>query len=162
MHYPKLKAIPSRTLWTEQFTGLDRRPRTYDGAFDAMGNMTGESWPLLCSRKKRGIVACVLLSIFTFGIYYLYWMASLADDLNAGVKSRNGTDTGGIAVVLLSIITCGIYGLYWMYKAGEKCDWLCGEQNGYRHILYLVIGLFGFGIVSLALMQDTLNVRLHG
>ena len=57
MHYPKLKAIPSRTLWTEQFTGLDRRPRTYDGAFDAMGNMTGESWPLLCSRKKRGIVA---------------------------------------------------------------------------------------------------------
>ena len=57
MHYPKLKAFPSHTMWTEQFTGLDRRPRAYDGAFDAMGNMTGESWPLLCSRKKRGIVA---------------------------------------------------------------------------------------------------------
>ncbi len=57
MRYPKLKAIPSQTLWTEQFTGLDRRPRADDGSFDAMGNMTGESWPLLCSRKKRGIVA---------------------------------------------------------------------------------------------------------
>lgn len=57
MHYPTLQAIPSRTLWTERFTGLDRRPRTYDGAFDAMGNMTGENWPLLSSRKKRGIVA---------------------------------------------------------------------------------------------------------
>ena len=57
MHYPKLQSIPSRTLWTEQFTGLDRRPRAYDGSFDAMSNMTGESWPLLCSRKKRGIVA---------------------------------------------------------------------------------------------------------
>ncbi len=57
MRYPTLQVLPSRTLWTEQFTGLDRRPRTYDGAFDAMGNMTGEHWPLLSSRKKRGIVA---------------------------------------------------------------------------------------------------------
>ena len=57
MRYPSLRPIASRTLWTEQFTGLDRRPRTYDGAFEAMGNMTGENWPLLCSRKKRGIVA---------------------------------------------------------------------------------------------------------
>ena len=57
MHYPTLQPIPSHPLWTEQFTGLDRRPRTYDGSFDAMGNMTGDQWPLLCSRKKRGIVA---------------------------------------------------------------------------------------------------------
>lgn len=57
MHYPTLQPIPSHALWTEQFTGLDRRPRTYDGSFDAMGNMTGDQWPLLCSRKKRGIVA---------------------------------------------------------------------------------------------------------
>ena len=57
MRYPTLQAIPSKQLWTEQFTGLDRRPRTYDGAFAAMGNKTGENWPLLSSRKKRGIVA---------------------------------------------------------------------------------------------------------
>ena len=57
MQYPTLRPIPSKQLWTEQFTGLDRRPRAYDGSFDAMGNMTGENWPLLCSRKKRGIVA---------------------------------------------------------------------------------------------------------
>ena len=57
MLYPKLNKIKTARQWTEQFLGLDRRPRTYDGAFDAMGNMTGEPWPLLSSRKKRGLVA---------------------------------------------------------------------------------------------------------
>ncbi len=57
MLYPKLNGIRKERLWTEQFLGLDRRPRTHDGAFDAMGNMTGEPWPLLSSRKKRGLVA---------------------------------------------------------------------------------------------------------
>ena len=57
MLYPKLNGIRKIRQWTEQFIGLDRRPRAYDGAFDAMGNMTGEAWPLLSSRKKRGLVA---------------------------------------------------------------------------------------------------------
>lgn len=56
--YPvNLSPINSQRLWTEQFMGLDRRPRTYDGTFSAMGNMTGEPWPLLSSRGKRGLVA---------------------------------------------------------------------------------------------------------
>ncbi len=37
--------------------GLDKRPRAYDGAFEDMGNMTGDPWPLLSSRKKRGLIA---------------------------------------------------------------------------------------------------------
>ena len=57
MLYPRLNGIRKTRQWTEQFMGLDRRPRTYDGAYDAMGNMTGDPWPLLSSRKKRGLVA---------------------------------------------------------------------------------------------------------
>lgn len=57
MRYPILNTYSSQQLWTEQFLGLDKRPRTYDGAFEDMGNMTGEPWPLLSSRKKRGLVA---------------------------------------------------------------------------------------------------------
>lgn len=56
MLYPNLTPIASTRLWTEQFIGLDRRPRTADGAFSGMGNMSGERWPLLASRKKRGLV----------------------------------------------------------------------------------------------------------
>lgn len=57
MIYPKLRGLKASRLWTEQFGGLDRRPRPRDGAFAAMGNMTGDPWPLISSRKKRGLVA---------------------------------------------------------------------------------------------------------
>ena len=56
MLYPPLDSVNTQRIWTEQFSGLDRRPRAYDGTFSAMGNMTGEPWPLLSSRKKRGVV----------------------------------------------------------------------------------------------------------
>ena len=57
MHYPEISADRSQKLWTATFQGLDRRPRAADGTFAAMGNMTGEPWPLLTSRDKRGVVA---------------------------------------------------------------------------------------------------------
>ena len=57
MQYPHLNEIKTERRWTEQFKGLDRRPQAEAGAFSAMGNMTGDPWPLLSSRKKRGLVA---------------------------------------------------------------------------------------------------------
>lgn len=57
MQYPHLNEISRTRQWTEQFMGLDRQPRAEDGTFSAMGNMTGDPWPLLSSRKKRGLVA---------------------------------------------------------------------------------------------------------
>ena len=47
-------------------------------------------------------------------------------------------------------------GWYWMYKMGEKCDQIKGV-NGSSGILYLILGIFGLGIVSYCLMQDTIN-----
>lgn len=74
MQYPTLREIPSRQLWTEQFNGLDRRPRAYDGAFQAMGNMTGDPWPLLSSRKKRGIVAELEKPLGLLALEKLAWI----------------------------------------------------------------------------------------
>ena len=57
MRYPTLRSLSAGQVWTEQFLGLDKRPRTRDGAFEAMGNMTGDDWPLIGTRKKRGLKA---------------------------------------------------------------------------------------------------------
>lgn len=57
MHYPTISADNSYKLWTQTFTGIDRRPRAADGACQAMGNMSGERYPLLMSRGRRGVVA---------------------------------------------------------------------------------------------------------
>lgn len=57
--------------------------------------------------------------------------------------------------IVLSIITCGIYGIYWAYKMGQNCACLNGDSSG--SILYLLLALFGFQIINLALFQDMIN-----
>ena len=67
---------------------------------------------------KRNIAACVVFSIITCGIYGLYWLYKLNEEVNAITGHED--DTSGGIVILFSIITCGIYGVYWAYKIGEK------------------------------------------
>lgn len=102
----------------------------------------------------RSIPVCVILSIVTCGIYGIYWMIKLNDEINT-LAHESGATSGGI-VFLLSIVTCGIYGLYWQYKMGERCDRIKGTA-GSTGILYLILAVVGFGIVGYCLMQDTIN-----
>ena len=67
--------------------------------------------------------------------------------------------SGGVAF-LLSLVTCGIYGLYWAYKQGEKIDeakTARGIMSSNSGIIYLLLTIFGFGIIAEALMQNELN-----
>ena len=109
--------------------------------------------------KNRNIALCVVLSIITCGIYGIYWLVCLVDDLNVA-SGRTGDTSGGV-VFLLSLVTCGIYGIYWMYKAGEKVAYIkqrnTGEVDSSSSVLYLILGIIGFGIVAYALIQSELN-----
>ena len=107
--------------------------------------------------KERSVAVAIILSIITCGIYGLYWLACMSDDLNALTGCN---ETSGGTVVLLSIVTCGIYNWYWLYKAGEKVDMLKsrnGVQSSNSSIIYLLLGIFGLSIVSYALIQDEIN-----
>lgn len=111
--------------------------------------------------EKRGVAAAIILSIITCGIYGIYWFIKLNDEINQ-LDGDTASPSGGVAF-LLSLITCGIYSLYWMYKMGTKLDGI-DMRNGLpsqsRGIVYLVLSIFGFGIVSYALMQDSINKNL--
>ena len=108
--------------------------------------------------KRRSIVVCLLLSLITCGIYGLFWLYSLTED----VKVLSGdlrAPTGGV-VILLSIITCSIYQWFWLYKQGDRLDRAAqarGLPAGNSGVLYLVLAIFGLSIVSWALMQDKVN-----
>lgn len=107
--------------------------------------------------QRRSIAVCIILSIVTCGIYGIYWFICLSNDANTA-SNTFGT-SGGIAF-LLSIITCNIYGIYWAYKQGEKIDAAkCnrGIPSSNSGVLYLILWLFGFGIIAEALMQNELN-----
>lgn len=108
--------------------------------------------------QRRPVATAIILTIITCGIYGIYWMIKLNDEVNA--VNGSTTDTSGGIVFLLSIVTCGIYMLYWMYKMGEKLD-MIHARKGFptqsRGILYLILSIFGLSIVSYALIQDSLN-----
>lgn len=104
---------------------------------------------------QRNVALCIIFSLITCGIYSLYWLVVLNDDINELAGERN--DTSGGKVLLFSLITCGIYLLYWMYKAGGKVDKIKGNQNGNSGVLYIVLAFLGFSIISFAIMQDTIN-----
>lgn len=104
--------------------------------------------------QQRNIVIAVILSIVTCGIYGIYWMIKLNDEINQ-ISGDTQATSGGL-VFLFTLITCGIYGWYWMYKMGEKCDQIKGV-NGSTGILYLILGICQLGIVNYCLMQDTIN-----
>ena len=108
--------------------------------------------------QNRNIAVCIILSIVTCGLYGLYWMACLANDVNT-VSGRQGDLSGGM-VVVLSIVTCNIFHLYWAYTAGEKIDTARqahGMPSQSSGLIYLLLALFGFGIVAWALMQNEPN-----
>lgn len=111
---------------------------------------------------KRSILAGILLSIITCGIYSLYWQFKQMETLNVWLGR---SDYSFWLWFLFSILTCGIFGIYYEYKMA------CGinevqNNNGILHdhnlpIICVVLAIFGVGIASLAIQQYQIN-KLYG
>ena len=106
--------------------------------------------------EKRSIPVAILLSLITCGIYVIYWEYRILDNMYRAnnIPSSAGTD------ILLSIVTCGIYGLYMLYRAGKMETqameyYNLPEKN--EAALYLILGIFGLGIVSFCILQSSIN-----
>ena len=104
--------------------------------------------------RQRSIPICIILSLITCGIYGIYWFICATDDAN---QVSNTYQTSGGMAFIFSLITCGIYGIYWAYKMGEKVDIIRGTPGQNTNLIYLLLELFGFNIIVLALCQSELN-----
>ena len=112
--------------------------------------------------EQRSIAKAVIFSLITCGIYSLYWLYKLTEEAHQLAGERT-TATGGM-VILYTFITCGIYSIYWFYKMGITAN-MIREQRGMSvdsssPVIYLLLTIFGLGIVSEALLQDTLNAAI--
>lgn len=106
---------------------------------------------------ERNIVVCILLSLITCGIYGIYWFIVMTDESN--MVSDDQTTSGGMAF-LFTIITCGIYFYYWNYKMGQKLHQAGQKYNkpiGDNSIVYLLLSIFGLGIINYCIIQSDLN-----
>ncbi len=121
------------------------------------GAQTGVKFATGASIASKNIVTCVLLSIVTCGIYGIIWFINLTDDSKS--IHNDETASGGMAF-LFTLITCGIYGYYWNYKIGKRM-YEAGKERGIEiadnSVLYLVLSIFGLGIVNYCLIQSDLN-----
>lgn len=72
-----------------------------------------------------------------------------------GHLSGDPSFTGGKAV-LLSIVTCGIYTLFWYYQLGGQIA-KATKTSKDDSVIFLVLGIFGFGIISMAIAQSNVN-----
>ena len=111
--------------------------------------------------KKRNLLTVIVLTIVTCGIYGIYWLITVTNEIEEDLADRSdGCCTNGISAFLLTLVTCGIYGLYWWYKEAKRVAYL-GEIRGAKisdnSVAYLVLSLFGLSIVSTALMQNDMN-----
>lgn len=100
--------------------------------------------------KKRGIVFMILMYCITFGIYPLYWYCSFQNQLH----KETGMGFSGVGHFFMSLITFGIYPLYWHYAVGKRLNALGGPNNG---VLYILLTIFGLGVVAQFLMQNDAN-----
>lgn len=105
---------------------------------------------------KRSIGTSILLYFVTCGFYLIYWMYKVTQE----ITQYNNEDASPGIEVLLSFVTCGIYYIYWNYKMGKRifqAQQNSGTAASDDSLLYLILSIFGLGIVSLAIMQNNMN-----
>lgn len=109
--------------------------------------------------KNRSIVMSVILSLVTCGLYGLYWMIVLTDDV-VYANEKEVFNTSGGAAVLFGILTCGLYYIYWAFQMGKAMQAAQEKRNiksSDNSILYVILLLFGFNIVNMCIIQNDLN-----
>ncbi|MCR5789582.1 MAG: DUF4234 domain-containing protein [Lachnospiraceae bacterium] len=149
-----IPAEEANTAANDSYDDYDYKDNDYqkEDAGYASGYASG------ASVAPRNIAVCIILSLITCGIYALYWMYVLNEDVSA-VAGEEPQTSGGL-VILFSIITCGIYMWYWLYKEGELVSNIKvknGSAAGSDAVVFLILAIFGLSIVDLALMQDAVN-----
>ena len=99
-------------------------------------------------KENRSLLVLILLSIFTLGIYSLFFWYAYARDMNI-VCAGDGRHTRGIiAQVIFTILTLGIYNLIWIYGAGDRIFFNCTKRSipntvsGGSVLLWYILGSF--------------------
>ena len=106
---------------------------------------------------KRSIGVAILLTIVTCGLYGIYWMYALTED----VRVLSGDESfSGMKSILLTLVTCGIYTWFWMYLLGRniaKAQHAKGALVKDNALLYVILSIFGLGIINYCIAQSDVN-----
>ena len=105
--------------------------------------------------RKRRIGVCLVLSFLTFGIYILYWTYLLVKNTRIIQK-----DTSSCKREMLCILFLPFFSLFWWITRGKTvkekfAEYGCPAVGS--ETIYLILGIVGLKIVSMAIMQNDFN-----
>jgi hypothetical protein len=107
----------------------------------------------------REPIMVLLFGFLSCGIYIYYWLYKVSEETQTELGIM-GQETSPTMELVFSIVSCGIYFIYWIYKYSkliydaQTVNNLPAEDNS---MLNLILSIFGLGIVSVFLMQSSLN-----
>lgn len=113
--------------------------------------------------ERHDITLRILFTFLTCGLYGLYWMAQVTNDVHA--VSGKPQCAGGGKAVLFSALTCSIYMYYWIYKIGGElveARYRMGlaldvvEKKIYRNVI-VIMTLVSIGISGLQIMLQAFD-----
>lgn len=131
-------------------------------------------------KNNRSIVLFILLSFISCGLYQLYFIHSVAKDMNRICSGADRRKTAGLLLFLiLTPLTCFLYPYYWFYKVGDRIAsnargqyGIYMNENGSTVLLWLILGQFfcaflsfvGYNVVikNLNTLASAYNDRLEG
>ncbi len=105
--------------------------------------------------SERSVGMSIFLTLITFGIYGIYWQYLLVKNTRA--ITRNESSCVGEMICLLFV---PFYSLYWWFTRGElmKNEFSKRDYNvSSSGAIFLVLSIFGLGIVASAIMQNDFN-----
>lgn len=108
--------------------------------------------------KEKNIFVALILSFLTCGIYYIYWLVCINDDIDS--ITSNPSPRNGALVIILTIVTCGLYGLYWWYLNGklmEEHSNKAGVQTTSSGIIFLILTFLGVAFINAVIVQNDIN-----
>jgi len=100
-------------------------------------------------KKKIGL--SVILSIVTLGIYAVYWVKIITED----IAKLEGSEVNSSQEAAMFFVV-PFYALYWLYDKGRRTSKLADDAN--MSIIYVVQGVFMLCFFALALMQNQLHI----
>jgi hypothetical protein len=108
------------------------------------------------------IVADILWSLITCGIYQLFWQARQMRALNYFLRKERFSF---VKWFLLTIITCGIYHIYYEYLMAKSINEVQMEMrtrlSNELPLLSILLSIFGLSIAADAIQQHEIN-KLSG
>jgi hypothetical protein len=107
--------------------------------------------------EERGIALMVILTILTCGIWGIYVQYKIGDELDR--HQGKGRINAGLDL-LLTFVTCGLWFIYVMYKYPRALQEITVDEGAPPVDLTvpcLLLTIFGFGFVALAILQNEMN-----